>query len=503
MSLAKAFATSQSSDVNLLFNTTAIQDCMTARWVQGTRGDWIQLGGFSNNGGIAAPANCGKTELALLDLSRVLKRIPCAEGQIYETEGTLDVERINEILARDPWDTDGIVRQIPTMQDLEDAAEEGREIDQAIQFIDGQLLTFDKYNDIMHELATERAKERKVKSKTKTLPFRYSRVHGDKMLIPIFALVDSGSEAEIASAEGKLDKEGIDASGAKMTDMSAGVVKTRIFQRLGALAPKGDIFIISTASIDKKADMNAMPGMSPPKEMTHMKAGEAIKGVGTSYKKRTSVLWAMNKATTLFKGSGNANKFPKYPKNKDDNYLDNMDLQANVLTALRNKSGPSGWMLPIVRSQNDGIIESATFFETLRKVGKDDKFADFGIHVPKQHHFALDLLPDIHFRPTNLREIADSNPLFMRALEFTYRLKMLFHVNPIKKFESLVCTPAELFKGLTEEKGYNMETLLRTRNWFTLIEEEHKFRPQLTEVDLVRLWKEDYVPHWMDTKGEK
>ena len=152
MSLAKLFSTSQSSDVNLLWNTTAIQDCMTARWVRGTRGDWIQLGGLSNNGGIAAPANCGKTELALLALSRVLKRIPCSEGQIYETEGTLDIERINEILARDSWDTDNAIRQIPSMHDLEEANKAGIELDQAIQFIDGQLLTFDRYNDIMQRL---------------------------------------------------------------------------------------------------------------------------------------------------------------------------------------------------------------------------------------------------------------------------------------------------------------------------------------------------------------
>ncbi len=502
MYLQEAFGNSQSSDINLLFNTSAIFDCMTARWVKGTRGDWIQVGGFSNNGGIAAPANCGKTEQALLMFSRIIKRIPCAEGQIYETEGTLDIERINEVLARDPHDTDGFIRTIPSIHDLEEALENGETLDQAIQFVDGQLLAFDKYNDLLHKLAVTRNKDRKQKSKTRTLPFKYHRVHGDKILNPIFSLVDSASEGEIDSAETKLESKGIDDSGAKMTDMSAGVVKTRIFQRLGSLAPKGDIFILSTASIDKKADMNTMPGMSPPKEMTHMKAGDAIKGVGTSYKKRTSVLWAMNKADTMFKASGNANKFPKYPKNAEDNYLGNMDLQANILTALRNKSGPSGWSLPMVRSQNDGIIESATFFETLRKVGREDKFADFGIHVPKQHHYALDIMPDVHFRPTTLREIADSNPLFMRALEFTYRLKMLFHINPQTKFKHLLCTPAELYQGIID-KGFKWDTLLDTRNWFTVLEEEHRFRPQLTEVDLIRMWKEDYVPWWLSTNKEK
>lgn len=503
MDLKSAFGSSQSSDINLLFNCSAIYDCMTARWVKGTRGDWIQVGGFSNNGGIAAPANCGKTEQALLMLTRVLKRIPCAEGQIYETEGTLDIERINEILARDPHDTDGRIRTIPSIFDLEEAREDGRELDEAIQFIDGQLLAFDKYNDILHSLAGVRAKERKQKSKQRTLPFKYSRMHGDKILNPIFALVDSGSEAEIESAETKLESKGIDDSGAKMTDMTAGVVKTRIFQRLGSLAPKGDIFIMSTASIDKKADMNAMPGMSPPKEMTHMKAGEAIKGVGTSYKKRTSVLWAMNKAVTCYKpGTSQAAAPPLYPKNADDNYAGNIDLQENAVTALRNKSGPSGFILPIIRSQNDGIIESATFFATLRKNGREDKFKDFGIHVPKQHHFALDIMPEVHFRNTNLRELADENPKFLRALEFTYRLKMLFHINPIKKFEHLVCTPKELYDGIVA-KGHDWNVLLDTRNWFTVIEEEHRFRPQLTEVDLVRMWKEDYVPWWMADTPEK
>lgn len=502
MDLQSAFGDSQSSDVNLMFNTSPIFDCMTCRWVKGTRGDWIQVGGFSNNAGVAAPANCGKTEQAIMMLTRLLKRIPSSEGQVYESEGTLDIERINEILARDPHDTDGYLRSIPTIQEIEDALEDGRIVDSAIQFIDGQLLEMDKYNDILHELATARSKDRKVKSKTKTLPFKYHRVLEDKILTPIFGVMDSGTEGIISSAEIKLNSKGIDDSGAKMTDMTAGVVKTRIFQRLGAIAPKGDIFILSTASIDKKADLNTMPGMSPPKEMTHMKAGEAIKGVGTSYKKRTSVLWAMNKSDTLFKASGNANKFPKYPKNSDDNYLGNMDLQGNILTALRNKSGPSGWSLPIIRSQQDGIIESATFFDTLRKVGRDDKQADYGLHVPKQHHFALDLMPEVHFRPTNLREIADENPLFFRALELTYRFKMMFYINPVKKFAKYLCTPKELYEAINE-KGYKWDILLHTRSWFTLIEDEHKFRPQLTEVDLIRLWKDDYIPHWFNNNGGK
>lgn len=496
MYLAKTFGDKQSSDINILFNTSAIYDCMTARWVKGTRGDWIQVGGYSNNGGIAAWANCGKTEQGLLMFSRVLKRIPSSEGQVYETEGTLDIERINEVMARDAYDTDGRIRFIPTIQDIDDAIDAGIEVDQAVQFVDGQLLAFDKYSDMLHELAKVRNKDRKVKSKLVTLPFKYSRMYGDKILSPIIGFVDSASESEIDSTETKLESKGIDDSGAKMTDMSAGVVKTRIFQRLGSLAPKGDIFIMSTASIDKKADMGGMPGMSPPKEMTHMKVGEAIKGVGTSYKKRTSVLWTMNKAATMFKASGTANAYPKYPKNASDNYLGNIDLQVNMITALRNKSGPSGWTLPVVRSQNDGIIESATFFEILRKTGKDDKFAEFGIHVPKQHHFALDLMPEVHFRPTTLRETADNNPLFMRALEFTLRIKMLFHINPIKKFEHLLCTPKELYDGLLEKK-VNMNNVLHTRNWFTVLEDEHFFRPQLTEVDLIRIWKEDYIPHWM------
>ena len=502
MKVGELFGASQSTDINILFNTSAIFDCMTARWVKGTRGDWIQVGGFSANGGIAAPANVGKTEMLFFMASRVLNRIPCSTGLIYETEGTLDKERVNESLARNPWDTDGFFRQIPSIDDLRDAEEEGKELDNNITFIDGQTLSFDKFSDMLHKLCIDRDKERRHAKNMVTLPFNYHRIHGNKILPPICPAVDSASEAEIESTENKMGDKGVDDSSVKMTDMTAGVVKTRIVQRLGSLAPKGDIYLMSTASIDKKADMNAAPGMSPPKEMTHMNPGDAIKGVGTSYKKRTSVLWAMTKAASMFKASGNANKFPKYPKNAADNYLGNIDLQQNTLTALRNKCGPSGWMHMLVRSQNDGICESATMFEALRRIGREDKYPDYGLHVPKQHHYALDIMPDVHFRLTTLRAIADENPHFMRALEFTYRLKMLWYVNPQKKFMYLETTPQELYEGIIA-KGYLWDTLFHTRNWYTVLEEEHRFRPQLTEVDLVRMFKDDYVPWWMETEGKK
>ncbi len=501
MEFIETFEEFQCADVNLMWNVTPIVDCMTARWVMGTRDDWILVGGYSNNGGLVAPANAGKTALILLMWTRFLKRIPCSLGQLMESEGTLDIERTNETFEMDAYDTDGFIRKIPTIEELEDAKESGEYIDTSIQFVDGTSLTFDTYIDMLHVQAKARHKLKGIKKYQYTLPFKYHRKYLDKIIAPIAIAVDSATEALIDSAEGRIEKNGVDNSKTNMLDMDAGKVKTRIFQRLGALATLGNMFLFSTASLDKTADMSTMPGMSPPKEMTHMKGGDAIKGVGRSYKKRTAVLFAMNKAATLTKGTGSAEKTPKFPKNKADNWNGNQDLQINILTAYRNKTGPSGWVIPLIRSQDDGLVESATFFLTLQKLGTDDRAPMYGLHVPKQHHFALDLMPEVHFRLTTLRETADNNKLFSRALELTYRLKMMFHINPVKKFAYMQCTPKELYDGIIE-KGYKWEVLLNTRSWFTVLEEEHRFRPQLTEPDFIRMWKEDYIPHWMKPSGE-
>lgn len=488
-------------EIRIGWNVLPMIDYLTSVWVKGTRGEMIQVGGFTHNTGVVAQANCGKTELAAHIFSAAVNRIPHSDGSVYESESTLQSARLNRISNNVGLDICGANYSIPSTEELLTAKANGDTLENRIVMIDGELLPFDKWFDKMTKIAEKRNKLRKNTKELITLPFNYSTIHGNKVLKPHFVLVDSVSEAQIESAEDSADTHGVDHKKDNMSFGRDGLIKTKIFKKINVFSTLGDIYVVSTGSVDDKwADIGGMPGARPEKAMSHLPMGKEIKGCGTSYKKRTSNLWTFGKSKPFFKGTGSADRYPKYPYDKDDNYLGNLDLEIVVACNLRGKGGPSGLALPIARSQRGGICSDVMMFETLRNVSAlsatNDPHADYGLHVPKQYHFALDLLPDIHFRNTNFREKCREHPELLRALELTYGMKMSFYVNPLPDIMAYEISPAELYKQITDLK-YDWRTLLDTRSWFTAIEAEDKFAPFLSIFDLLRMGKEEYRPFWM------
>lgn len=494
---------STSDDVRIAWNVLPMLDFLTCTWVKGERGEMIQVGGLTHNTGIVAPANCGKSELGLHIIAAAINRIPQSDGQIYETEGTMSTSRPNRVSRTMARDTSNEYFVIPTPEEARRAKANGDSIEDRVAFIDGERLLFDTWHDKMQDISRERNKLLSKPAKLLTLPFIYNRDLGNKIVPPHFALVDSGSEAQIGSSEKMAEDHGVDNKKDNTAAMRDGLIKTKIYKKIGSLSVVGGIYVVSTGSIDDKLDMGGMPGMMPEKQMSHMGSGKAIKGMGTSFKKRSSNLWTFGKSKVFTKGSSMADKTPKYPYDADDNFLMNTDLETVAALNLRGKGGPSGLAFPIIRSQSRGILpevmELETLFNSSSKSATNDPAPNYGIHIPKQHHFALDLLPDVHFRKTNFRELCRENFALRRAVELTFGMKMSFYVNPCEAMLSYKCTPAELAADIIAA-GYNWVELFETRSWFTVLESEHKFRPFLSIYDLLRMRKGEYHPFWMEPK---
>ena len=57
------------------------------------------------------------------------------------------------------------------------------------------------------------------------------------------------------------------------------------------------------------------------------------------------------------------------------------------------------------------------------------------------------------------------------------------------------CIPAELYEGI-KELGYDWNTLLDKRGYYTLNHYDHPIKP-LSTFDLLRMRVGDYIPYWM------
>lgn len=492
------FSKNIAPDVRLGYNTILLLDQLSGKWVKGTRGNRILIGGHTANDGIAAKTNCGKSQLGLHKFCTVLNRYPLSTGMLYESEGTMDVGRPNKVSASMAWEIGSNFFRIPTPEEVEEALLNDGVLEDRIAFIDGNSLYFDKFIDMITEIAAQREKDRKVAKNLVTLPFRYSRIYGDKSLRPHFVFTDSGTEADVNSAQTKSEKEGIDSSKDNLYFGRDGLIKTKIFARLNGISTKADIMFLTTAAVDKKWGGETM-GQHPEKVMSYLPSGDEIKGVGTSFKKITLNLWTFGRPTVFTKGTATSDKFPKYPENTEDNYLGNTDLEQVMLLNLRGKAGPSGMPFPLIRSQRSGILPECCEFEALRKWGRDDKNADYGITVPSQYHFSLAFNPEVKFRNTNFREVINGNYSNRIALQLLFSMKMFLHILPTAESERLMCTPEELYNDI-KALGYNWLELLDTRYWWTHIESEDQFRPQLTIYDLLLMRKGEYHPYWMKNK---
>ncbi|AFI55348.1 hypothetical protein TSMG0065 [Halocynthia phage JM-2012] len=471
----------RSLDVTCAFNVLPLIDHLTGQWVVGEDEENILVGGFVHHTGIIAPANAGKSALGLHMFCAVGNRYQNTTGHIYETEGTMPAGRVTEASARlhdgEPFDIKQMVHD-----------EEPR-----FSMIDGTSLKLDAWADTMAEERDVRNKQRGVKKHEVTLPFKLNEVRGNKVVKPMIVFIDSATEAEATSVT-KLQEEGTDATKGQTSFMRDGWVKTKVYGRsMVSMATQGDIFVISTGSIDSFVDMGGMPGKAPEKTMGHMAGSKRMKGLGTSYKKLTSNIWQFGQPKPLFKGTASKDKLPMFPLNKDDEYLDNKDLEFVSIQNLRGKAGGSGAVFELVRSQRDGILPGVTEFLFLKTWGKVHK--EYGYHSPAQYQFALDLLPEVTFRNTTLRETINNNPLFRRALELTFGMKMEFIAKQSVECTKYRCTPKELYDDI-KSMGFDWNILLNTRGFWQFKEEEDPSLPYLSILDLLKMRVGEYTPKW-------
>jgi hypothetical protein len=449
-------------NVKYSYNINSLLDISTGVYLQGKYNESILNGGLGNISGVVGIGNNFKTAITTYMMLSAMSKFPGSTASTYDTEVNISEARMKE-LAENVKEFNG-----------EDIIENGRwTITDKTAYFGNEW--FEKLKEFMQS-KTDNAKKITVES-----PF----LDRDgkallPMLIPTFTMLDSLTKFDTESSNSMQEDNELGDSGANTLYMKEGQAKKRMLSYLPKPVQQSNNYMLITAHVGKNIPMD--PRAAPVKKLQFLKNNDTLKGVTDDFTFLTTNCWQCQNATPLFNDS---TKGPEYPRHSSDNMKGDTDLFIVTLVQLRSKTGPSGLVLQLIVSQQEGVLPGLTEFHYIKN---NDRY---GLNGSLQN-YSLDLLPDVKLSRTTVRGKLEENVALRRAMTITAemcQMKYLWHDLP----DGLLITPAELRQRLTD-KGYDVDWLLANcRSWWTYNNDKHPI-PFLSTMDMLRaaLKQEDY-----------
>lgn len=468
MSSLNIFSKVKSADpIRPFFNVGGCFDIPTGFYVTGVYGDNILCGGVPHITGVVGPGNSFKSTLAHFFKLRVLNRYMNAFALDYDTEGTVNLERIKTLAE----------------QNAPDVLMAGG-FDSGSQYMLTNMEHYDgtEFFEVIKESLNERAKEEKARQDT---PFIDPRTkQAIKVFPPALVTIDSLSMFQTKSVNKIQNENEIGDSGQNMIFMRDGVAKTQLLGELPALSSRTGAQFFLTAHLGQQHSLD--PRSPPEKKLAFMKQDKKIKGVTEKFLFLTNNLWQCDRVSPLI---NDTTKAPEFPRNSDDDMKGDTDLVLIRVTNLRPKSGAAGIPMEIVASQREGILPSLTEFWNIKRLNKD-----FGIEGHNRAYY-LSILPEMSLSRTTVRGKIDESAKLRRALEITSEMCQYFNIHPDLD-EKLVCTPKELYEDI-KTLGYSWDDILDNTIGYWTFSHYKKDKPTLTTLDILHMRAGLYHPWWM------
>lgn len=339
------------------------------------------------------------------------------------------------------------------------------------------------------ELTKSFLRETKTKNKDKfsvETPIADKQGKPVKIIVPTFGHVDSLAEFDTEEQNKTYDKAELGDSGGNTLHMRAGLVKTRLLMEMPGVCNGAGHYAIVTSHVGDAHNIQAGPmNVPPPRKLQHMRSNEKIIGVTTKFFFLTSQLYQTVASRVLI---NQTTKGPEYPRSRDNNEAGSTDLNVVEVKCLRSKTGSSGWSIPIILSQKEGVLPTLTSFHYCKENGR------FGISG-NNINFHMDLLPNVNLTRTTVRFLTETepNPQLVKAIKFT---SDILQIKQFKlEFPLEIPTMEELYTKLG--KTYDWEILLNTRDYMTFNQYTHEL-PFLSACDLIYMYHDQYKPYWYD-----
>lgn len=455
-----------------MFNIGACLDIPTGTYIKGARGEHILNGGLGALTGVVGIGNNFKSTLMHYMMLTAMSRFAYSIARTYDTEINIHEWHLKNYK---------VYKTQFNGADILDSTVPSAKARWTIT--DKTLYTgdefFDKYKDF---LQNKRKEERKY---TATTPFLDRDGKSNmKMTYPTFTEIDSMSEFVTKDVIAMQDDNSLGESGGNTVSMRQGLQKNRFLMEIPGLANGAYDYVLLSAHMGDEFNMD--PRNPKPRKLQHLPMNLKIKGVPEKFTFVMNNCWHAYNAAPL---KNDSTKAPEYPRNSDDDLKGDTDLCVVMVKQLRSKSGVSGTVIPVVVSQEEGVLESLTEFHHIKENGR------FGIEGTLQNYYLV-LCPEIKLSRTTVRGKIDKHPELRRALTITSELCQIHDLWHHLR-EELYCTPKQLYEDLIKI-GYDWKLLLNTRGWWTTVEDEttRDLPPFLSTMDLMLMRVGRYVPYW-------
>lgn len=451
--------------VKISYNIGCMLDIPTGAYETGIHGESVLNGGLGAITGVVGIGNNFKSTIMHFMMLSAMSRFAGSTSNTYDTEINMLPSRLSQ-LALAIKEFNG-----------EDVVDNGR-----WQITDKTLYYANEWYEIWKKFIKE--KRDNLSKISITTPF----IDRDgktlmKVSIPTFTEVDSFSEFETEDVANIQAANELGDTGALTIHMRQGLSKLRFLTDVPKLIANGNNPLLMTAHIGKEIPMDARaPAV---KKLQYLKNGDKLKGVTDKFTFLTTNCWQCQNATPLI---NDTTKAAEYPRNSEENQRKgDTDLFLVTLVQLRSKTGPTGLIMQILVSQQEGVLPSLSEFHYLKTM---DRFGFGG----NRDNYYMELLPEVKLSRTTVRGKLDKDAKLRRAMNISSemcQMKMLWSKLP----EDLICTPKQLYDDLIA-LGYDWDVLLNTRGWWTADNDNHPI-PFLSTMDLLKMRKKEYIPFWM------
>lgn len=481
-----------------LLNIGEPYDLLTGNFAEGENGMHYINGGLNNVSGTGGRGNAGKSLVQNFMALSVLGNYPYDSSALFADQEppALSHTRIVSLSKR----IDGIKPE----DFLERKDDEGNPAMPRIARTDSTIYPGEKLLKLLEDQLHLRETDKSIiKKQTRYTPFLNHDNSNIGILSPFIPIIDSLSAMPFTHIENLANDKEIGDKSNNTLEMRASKAKSDLINKFARMPAATGSYWMTTAHMGDKIEMD--PHAPPQRKLAFMNS-ITFKRVPENYTILLNNLQIVALPSPLVdKDKRPLYPFPKALANEDK------DLVLSNVMMVRNKTGPSGYVLPLVVSQSQGVLIAPSYFHMCRTMGND-----FGINVsPNKQDFSWQLMPEVTFTRKNLIELHDGNYALLRAGQITVQLlQMKIYPHLQATCAEYMRTPTKLYNAI-KELGYDWDILLghTTSRWaFKRMDKKGKKllneletykeygdnRMPLTALDLLKMAAGEFRPYWYD-----
>lgn len=464
----------QRPDDILLYNVGLGLDIPTSIFLRGQYGETIVVGGIGPFTGVAGFGNNFKStimhHLTLTAVDRFLYSSSDVSMHTYDTELTLLRTRLLSLASKHPN-----IMNVNNLLDGEDAF---------WTLANKASFHGEDWIKLLVESGTKMLKSKPKKVKItclKNLDGKYPLEIIPQIFVEVDSLTKMSSKRSAEISEGK----GLDDKKSNTIALIDGNVKQKFMDMTPKISKNFGVNFLMAVHLGKNINMDGPKYGVVQKEIQHISSDDKFMGATPDFNRYPTAILTIGNASEL---KNKETKKAEFPLDSDE--LISKDLFTVPISITRSKTGVSAAIAKVVVSQTEGVQPELTDFLNIKENNR------YGLEGGNTSYNCV-FYPEVKISRTTVRRKILTDAKLARAVNIAYEL-LQCHVFKLElKVKGLLCSPEELYNDI-KERGYDWNTLLEARGWWTPDQYNTEIKP-LSIVDLLEVRAGLYHPYWYPT----